>query len=71
MINSDRSRLAHEAKIKFGHFGVLEKCMKWECAHVKNPREGDGNMKYFHINISVRQRKNFIHKLKRGNDWVT
>ena len=50
---------------------VMERARKKQCARLANIKEGDANTKFFHRRINGRRRKNFIHRLKHNQEWVT
>ena len=50
---------------------VLEKSRKRQNSRITNLKEGDANTRYFHLRVNHRRRKNFIHRLKHNQGWVT
>ena len=62
-----RSRL----KRRIIGFAVLERARKKQCARLCHLREGDANTKFFHRRVNARRRKNYIHRLKHNDGWVT
>ena len=50
---------------------ALERSRKRQCSRITKLKEGDANTKYFHLHVNARRRKNFIHRLKHNNGWVT
>lgn len=49
---------------------VLEKACKRQNSRITNLK-GDANTRYFHLRVNHWRRKNFIHRLKHNNGWVT
>ena len=50
---------------------ALERSRKRQCSRTTNLKEGDANTKFFHLRVNARRRKNFRHRLKHNNGWVT
>ena len=50
---------------------VLERARKRQSSRISNLKDGDANTRFFHLRINHRRRKNFIHRLRHNNGWVT
>jgi hypothetical protein len=50
---------------------AIERSRRRQASWVTKLKEGDANTRYFHLRVNARRRKNFIHRLKRNNGWVT
>jgi hypothetical protein len=49
---------------------VIEKARRKQSARIKHVKEGDANMRFFHLRANGRRRKNFIQRLSSGNGWA-
>lgn len=58
-------------KRKVLSLSILERARKKQCSRIRNVREGDANTRFFHLKVNWRRRKNYMHRLKHNNGWVT
>lgn len=63
--------LRKRLKRKIIAWAVLEKSRKRQNSRITNLKDGDANTRYFHLRLTHRRRKNFIHRLKHNNGWIT
>ena len=66
----DELELRKKLKQRVLGLSVLERARKRQASRITNIKLGDANTKYFHLKVNSRRRKNFIHKLRRGNGWA-
>lgn len=71
VLSPDERDLRQRLKRKVIGLAVLEKARKRQNSRITNLKEGDANTRYFHLRVNHRRRKNFIHRLKHNNGWVT
>ena len=70
-LSPEEMDLRKRLKRKIIGWAVLEKSRKRQNSRITNLKEGDANTRYFHLRVNHRRRKNFIHRLKHNNGWVT
>ena len=70
-LSPEESDIRNRLKRKIISLAVLEKARKRQNSRITNLKEGDANTRYFHLRVNHRRRKNFIHRLKHNNGWVT
>lgn len=71
ILSPEEADLRKRLKRRVVGLAVLERTRKRQSSRITNIKEGDANTRYFHLRINGRRRKNLIHRLKQGNDWVT
>ncbi|XP_020191141.1 uncharacterized protein [Aegilops tauschii subsp. strangulata] len=70
-LSTEEADLRKGLKKRVVGLAVLERARKKQSSRITNIKEGDANTRYFHLRVNARRRKNLIHRLKQGNDWVT
>ena len=70
-LSHDEQDIRKRLNRKIIGWAILEKSRKRQNSRVTNLKEGDANTRYFHLRANHRRRKNFIHRLKHNNGWVT
>lgn len=51
-------------------WAIVEKMRRKQSSRITYLREGDANTKFFHLKANGRRRRNFIQRLKTGNNWA-
>lgn len=59
--------LRKDLKLQILGLTAIEKARRRQRSTLTWLKEGDANTKFFHLKVNARHRKNFIHKLHRGN----
>lgn len=57
-------------KIRILGLAAVEKARKKQASRVKWLKEGDANIRFFHIKMNARRRKNFIHCLQQDGNTI-
>ncbi|XP_073360068.1 uncharacterized protein [Aegilops tauschii subsp. strangulata] len=71
LLSADERDIRRRLKCKVLSLSVLEQARKRQCSRITNLKDGDANTRFFHLRVNHRRRKNFIHRLKHNNGWVT
>ncbi|KAH1129231.1 hypothetical protein J1N35_000609 [Gossypium stocksii] len=70
-MSSYNANYLKEARSKLSHMYEREECYWAQRSRIKWLREGDRNIRYFHVRATSRQKKNRIEKLKDSSgNWV-
>lgn len=70
-LSNDEQDLRKQLKRKVVALAVLERARKKQSSRITLLKEGDANTRFFHLRINHRRRKNFIHRLRHNQGWVT
>lgn len=70
-LSNNEQDLRKQLKRKVVALAVLERARKKQSSRITLLKEGDANTRFFHLRINRQRRKNFIHRLRHNQGWVT